>query len=50
MRGAHLDDVSDDQAVAPNLNPKSKEDQNEARLLRLLSRENSKPAIEVVPL
>ena len=48
-RGAHLDDVSDDEAVAPNPNPKLEEDQDEARLLRVLSRANSKPTVEVVP-
>ena len=48
-RGAHLDDVSDDEAVAPNPNLEPEEDQDEARLLRVLSRENSKPAVEVVP-
>ena len=45
----HLDDVSDDEAVAPNHDPKVEEDQDEARLLRVLSRENSKPVVEVVP-
>ena len=35
-RGAHLDDVSDDQTVAPNPNPKPEEDQDEARSLRVL--------------
>ena len=48
-RGAHLDDVSKDEAVAPNHNLEPKEDQDEERLLRVLSRENSKPTIEVVP-
>ena len=48
-RGAHLDDVSDDEAVAPNSNPEPEEDQDEARLLRVFSRANSKPAVEVVP-
>ena len=37
-RGAHLDDVSDDEVVAPNPNPEPKEDQGEERLLRVLSR------------
>ena len=46
-RGAHLEDVSDDEAVVPNHNPEPKEDQDEERLLRLLSRENSKPIVEV---
>ena len=44
-RGAHLDDVSDDKVVAPNPNTKPKEDQDEARLLRVLFRENSKPVV-----
>ena len=48
-RGAHLEDVSDDEVVAPNHNPKPEEDQDEERLLRVLSRENSKPTIEIVP-
>ena len=47
-RREHLDDVSDDEAVAPNSNTKPKEYQDEARLLRVLSRANSKPAVEVV--
>ena len=46
---AHLDDVSDDEEVAPNLNLEPEEDQDEAKLLRVLSRENSKPVVEVVP-
>ena len=45
----HLDDVSDDEAIAPNRNPKLEEDQAKERLLRVLSRENSKPIVEVVP-
>lgn len=48
-RRAHLDDVCDDEAVAPNPNPELEEDQDEARLLRVLSRENSKPTVEFVP-
>ena len=28
-RGAHLDDVSDDEAATPNHNPEPKEDQDE---------------------
>ena len=48
-RGTHLDDVSDDEAVAPNHNLEPEEDQDEERLLQLLSRENSKPIVEVVP-
>ena len=46
-RGAHLDDVSDDEANVPNPNPKPKEDHDEARLLRVLSRANAKLSIEV---
>ena len=45
----HLDDVSDDETTTPNHNPEPKEDQDEERLLRVLSRANLKPAIEVVP-
>ena len=37
-RGAHLDNVSDDEANVPNPNPKLEEAQDEARLLRVLSR------------
>ena len=48
-RGAHLDDVSDDEAVAPNHNLEPGEDQDEKKLLRVLSRANSKPVVEVVP-
>ena len=48
-RGAHLDDASDDEAAALNHNPEPEEDQDEERLLRVLSRENSKPVVEVVP-
>ena len=48
-RGAHIDDVSDDEVATPNHNPKPEEDQDEERLLRVLSRENSKPVVEVVP-
>ena len=48
-RGAHLDDVSDDEAIAPNHNLELEEDQDEERLLRVLSRKNSKPVVEVVP-
>ena len=33
----------------PNHNLEPEEDQDEERLLRVLSRENSKPTIEVVP-
>ena len=32
-RGAHLEDVSDDEVASPNHNPKTKEDQDEERLL-----------------
>lgn len=35
-RGAHLDDVRDDEAVAPNPNPKPEEDQDEDILLKVL--------------
>ena len=48
-REAHLEDVSDDEVVAPNPNQKSEQDQDKEMLLRVLSRENSKPTIEVVP-
>ena len=48
-RGTHLDDVSDDNVVAPNHNPEPGEDQDEERLLQVLSRENLKPTVEVVP-
>ena len=41
--------MSDDEVAAPNHNPKLEEDQDEERLLRVLSRENSKPTIGVVP-
>ena len=47
-RGEHFDDVSDDEAETPNHNLEAKEDQDEERLLRVLSRKNSKPSIEVV--
>ena len=46
-KGAHLDDVSDDEVVAPTSNLKPREDQDEERLLRVLTREHSKPAMEV---
>ena len=46
-RGAHLDAVSDDKAIAPNYNLESIEDQDEVRLLRVLTREHSKPIVEV---
>lgn len=48
-RGAHLEDVSDDEVVAPNPNPKLEEDQDEERLLRVLSRAHSKIVAKVVP-
>ena len=48
-RGAHLNDVSDDEAVAPNPNLEPEEDQDEARLFKLLSRENLNPIVELVP-
>ena len=40
--------MSDDEATIPNDNLEPKEDRDEERLLRVLSRENSKPTIEVV--
>ena len=48
-RGVHLEDISDVEAIALNYNLEPKEDQDEERLLRVLSRENSKPTIVVVP-
>ena len=48
-REAHLDDVSNDEAIVPNHNQEPKEDQDEERLLRVLSRENLKPDVEFVP-
>ena len=48
-RGAHLDDVSDNEAMTPNPNLNLEEDQNEERLLRVLSRADSKLVVEVVP-
>ena len=48
-RGVHLEDVSDDEVVAPNPSLELEEDQDEERLLRLFSRAHSKPIIEVVP-
>ena len=48
-RGAHLDDVSDDEEATPNHNPEPEEDLDEERWLRVLSRENSKLAVEVFP-
>ena len=48
-RGEHLDDVSDDEVATPNHNPKPEEDQDEERLLRVLSRAHSKPDVEFVP-
>ena len=48
-RGAHLDDVSDEEEASPNHNLEPEEDKDEERLLRVLSRENSKPIVEVVP-
>ena len=47
-RGAHLDNVSDDEGLAPNPNLEPKEDQDNERLLRALSRAHSKLVIEVV--
>ena len=40
--------MSDDEVATPNHNPKPEEDQDEERFLRVLSRENSKPTVEVV--
>ena len=48
-RGAHLEDVSDDEVARPNPNLEPEEDQDEERLLQVLSRANSKPVVEVVP-
>ena len=48
-RGVHLEDVSDDEVATPNHNPKPKEDQDEERLLRVLSTKNLKPTVEVAP-
>ena len=48
-RGVHLEDVSDDEVATQNHNPEPEEDQDEERLLRVLSREKSKPTVEVVP-
>ena len=48
-RVAHLDYVSGDEVVTPNPDLEPKEDQDEARLLRVLCRENSKPIVEFVP-
>ena len=48
-RRAHLDDVSDDEAATSNHNLEPEEDQDEERLLRVLSRAKSKPTIEVIP-
>ena len=47
-RGAHLEDVSDDEVATPNHNLEPKEDQDEEILLQVLSRENSKPVVEFV--
>ena len=41
--------MSDDEVVAPNPNLKPEEDQDEERLLRVLSRAHLKASIEVVP-
>ena len=45
----HLEDVSDDEAVAPNLNPELQEDQDEERFLSVLSREYLKSSLEIAP-
>ena len=47
-RGVHLEDVSNDEVAAPNHNPKPEEDQDEEKLLQLLSMENSKPVVVFV--
>lgn len=41
--------MSDDEAATPDHNPELEEDQDEERLLQVLSRENSKPVIEFFP-
>lgn len=46
-RGVHLDDVSDDEEVVPNPNPEPEIKQDEDRLPKVFSRENSRPTIEV---
>ena len=48
-RGAHIDDVSDDEVVAPTPNLELEEDQDEERSLRVLSRAHPKLVIEVFP-
>ena len=48
-RGVHLDDVSDHEEKIQNPNLEPKNYQDEARLLRVLSIENPKPFVEVVP-
>ena len=40
-RGAHLDDISDDDTITKNPNPEPIEDQDEARLLRVMTRANA---------
>ena len=40
--------MSDDEVTRPNHNPEREEDQDKERLLRVLSRENSKPNVEFV--
>ena len=47
-RGTHLDEVSDDEAIAPNFNLEPKEDQDEEIQLRVLSIAHSKPIVEVI--
>ena len=41
--------MSDDEASTPNPNLELEEDQDEAGLLRVLFRKNSKPVVEFVP-
>ena len=48
-RGAHLDDVSDDEEATPNHNLEPEEDQDEEILLRVLTRVHSKPILEFTP-
>ena len=48
-RGLHLDYVSDDEVVAPKPNLEPEEDWDEVRLLRVLTRDNAKPIVEVTP-
>ena len=45
----HLDDISDDKVVERNPNLEPKEDQDEERLLKFLSRAHSKLVVEIFP-